>query len=116
MTRINREQLQKRIVQHYINIANKKRRIKIKHFLQEKIPRQTTYSIINKYENSAYVGDKPRSGRPKKLSRGKLTKLKRLVNKKTSSKIRIISDCHLKNPINTLKNPSFPKKSDDNRL
>ena len=53
------------------------------HFVQEKIPRQTIYSIVRKYEESGYVGDKPRSGRPKNLSRGQLTRLKRLVNKRT---------------------------------
>ncbi|CAF3373497.1 unnamed protein product [Rotaria socialis] len=61
MTRINREHMQKRILQHYINITNKQNQITVKHFLQEKAPRQTIYSIINKYEDSGYVGDKPRS-------------------------------------------------------
>ena len=67
---INREQLQKRLVQHYVNIANKQKQITVNHFVQEKIPCQTVYSIIGKYEESGYVGDKPRSGRPKKLSHG----------------------------------------------
>ncbi|CAF3255117.1 unnamed protein product [Rotaria socialis] len=78
MTRINREHLQKRIAQHYINIANKQKHIIVKHFLQEKFRRQIIYSIVKKYEDSSYVGGKPRSGRSKKLSRGKLTRLKRL--------------------------------------
>ena len=51
--------------------------------VQEKIPRQIIYSIIRKYEESGYVGDKPRFARPKKLSRGQLTRLKHLVNKRT---------------------------------
>ena len=87
-TRINREQLQKRVVQHYVNVANKQKQITVNHFVQEKIPRQTIYSIIRKYEESGYVGDKPRSGRPKKLSRGQLTRLKRLVNKRTEISLR----------------------------
>lgn len=90
MARIDREQLQKRIVQHYINVANKHKNITVNHFLQEKIPRQTIYSIIKRYEESGYVADKPRSGRPKKLSRGQLTRLKRLVNKKTGISLRRI--------------------------
>ncbi|CAF1434083.1 unnamed protein product [Rotaria magnacalcarata] len=57
-------------------------------FKLEKIPRQTIYSIIRKYEESGYIGDKPRSGRPKKLSRGQLTRLKRLINKKTGISLR----------------------------
>ena len=70
MARINREQLQKRVVQHYVNVANKQKQITVNHFVQEKIPRQTIYSIIRKYEESDYVGDKLRSARPKKLSSG----------------------------------------------
>ncbi|CAF5186072.1 unnamed protein product [Rotaria magnacalcarata] len=88
MARINREQLQKQVVQHYINVAKKQKQVTVNHFLQEKIPRQTIYSIIRKYEESGYIGDKPRSGRPKKLSRGQLTRLKRLINKKTGISLR----------------------------
>ena len=83
MVSTKREQLQKRVVQHYVNVANKQKQITVNHFVQEKIPRQTIYSIIKKYEESGYVGDKPRSGHPKKLSREQLTRLKRLVNKRT---------------------------------
>ena len=68
MARINREQLQKRVVQHYVKVANTQKQITVNHFAQDKIPRQTIYSLIRKYEESGYVGDKPRSGRPKKLS------------------------------------------------
>ena len=88
MSRINREQLQKRLVQHYVNVANKQKQITGNHFVEEYIPRQTVYSIIRKYEESDYVGDKPRSGRPNKLSRGQLTRLKRLVNKRTGISMR----------------------------
>ena len=88
MARINRAQLQKRLVQHYVNVANKQKQITANHSVQEKIPRQTIYSIIRKYEESGHVGDKPRSGRPKKLSLGQLTGLKRLVNKRTGISLR----------------------------
>ena len=50
MAPINREQLQKRLVQHYINVANKQKQITVNHFVEEKIPRQIIYSIIRKYE------------------------------------------------------------------
>ena len=83
MAQINREQLQKRVVPHYVNVANKQKQITVNHLVQEKISRQTIYSIIKKYEESRCIGDKPKSGRPKKLSRGQLTRLKRLVNKRT---------------------------------
>ena len=88
MARINREQLQKWVLQHYVNVANKQKQITVNHFVQEKIPRQTIYSINRKYEESGYVGDKPRSGRPEKLSHGQLTRLKRLVNKRTGISLR----------------------------
>ena len=88
MARINREQLQKRVVQHCVNVANKQKQIIVNHFVQEKIPRQTIYSIIRKYAESGYVGNKPRAGRPKKLSREQLTRLKRLVNKRTEISLR----------------------------
>ena len=88
MAHINQEQLQKRVVQHYVDVANKQKQITVNHFVQEKIPRQTIYSIIRRYEESGYVGDKSRSRRPKKLSRGQLTRLKRLVNKRTGISLR----------------------------
>ena len=77
-----------RLVQNYVNVANKQKQFTVNHFVQEKIRRQTIYSIIRKYEESGYVGDKPRSGHPKKLSRGQLTRLKRLVNKRTEISLR----------------------------
>ena len=88
MAHINREQLQKRLVQHYVNVANKQKQITGNHFVEEYIPRQTIYSIISKYEESDYVGDKPRSSRPKNLSRGQLTRLKHIVNKRTGISLR----------------------------
>ena len=88
MAPINREQLQKRVVQHYVNVANKQKQITINHFVQEKVPHQTIYSIISKYEESGYVGAKPRFSHPKNLSRGQLTRLKHLVNKRTGISLR----------------------------
>ena len=43
---------------------------------------------FREYEESGYVGDKSRSGCSKKLSRGQLTRLKRLVNKRTGISLR----------------------------
>ena len=76
MTPSEREDLAKRIVQHYTNIAKKKKSITVNHFLAENIPRQT---IIRKYDDSGTVGERPRYGRPRKMSSGQLTCLKRLV-------------------------------------
>lgn len=88
MTRSEREYLQKRIVQFYVDVAGKKKNLTVNHFLAEKIPRRTIYSIIDKYEEHGVVGDKPRSGRPMKLSTGQLTRLKRLVNHKIGVSLR----------------------------
>jgi transposase len=88
MTRSERESMQKRIVNFYLNIANKKKNVTVDHFLKEKIPRQTIYSIIKKYEKCGYVGDKPRSGGPKKLCRRQMTRLNDLVNHKTRVSLR----------------------------
>jgi transposase len=88
MTRSERECLQKRIVQFYVNIAGKKKKLTVNHFLTEKIPRRTIYNIIKNYKEGATVGGKPRSGRPKKLCSGQLTRLKHLVNHKTDVSLR----------------------------
>ena len=66
----------------------KQKQITVNHFVQEKIPRQTIYSIISKYEKSGYVGDKPRSAGPKNLFRGQLTRLKRRVKKRIGISLR----------------------------
>lgn len=91
MTRSDREHLAKRIVQHYLTIAKKQKSITVNHFLAENIPRQTIYNIIRKYDSSGTIGDRARSGRPKKLLRGERTRLKRLVNHKTGISIRQIA-------------------------
>ena len=78
---------------------------------------------FRKYEESGYVGDKPRSARPKKLSRGQLTRLKRLVNKRTGISLRRLAprfkisyqtvSIHLKAMgIRYYKKPSAPKYTD----
>lgn len=46
------------------------------------------YSIIKKYEDSGYVGDKSRSGRPKKLHQKQLTRLKHRVDHNTGVSLR----------------------------
>ena len=50
MTRFERDCLKSRIVQHYINVANRQKKIAVNHFLQEKVPRRTIYYIIKRYE------------------------------------------------------------------
>lgn len=91
MARLEREYLAKRIVQHYLNIAGREKRITVNHFLQEKIPRSTIYDIIKKYEEYGVVGDKHRTGRPKKLSARQSIRLKRLTDQKTGISLRQIA-------------------------
>ncbi|CAF1507070.1 unnamed protein product [Adineta ricciae] len=88
MTRSERECLAKRIVQHYVNIANRRKKIIVNHFLQEKIPRQSIYDTIKKFEEFGAVGDRSRTGRPKKLSKQELTRLKRLFDHKACISLR----------------------------
>ena len=63
MTRSDREHLATRIVRHYTTIANQQTTPTVNHFLAENVSRQTIYNIIRKYEASAIVADKSRSGR-----------------------------------------------------
>ncbi|CAF3358579.1 unnamed protein product [Rotaria socialis] len=91
MLRSDREQIAKRIVQHYRTVAKKKKNITVNHFLAENIPRQTIYRIIWKYDTYGTIGDKPRSGHPRKTSTGQRTRLKRLVNHKTGISLRRIA-------------------------
>ena len=69
MTRCDREHLAKRIAQHYKTIAKRKKSITVNHFMAENILRQTVYSIIQKCDTSGIVGDRYRSGRPKRTSK-----------------------------------------------
>ena len=91
MTRSEREYLAKSIVQHYVNIADRQKKITINHFLQERIPRPIIYRIIKKFEESGVIGDKPRSGRLDKLSKQQLTRLKRFTDQKTGISLRKIA-------------------------
>ena len=88
MTRSERESLQKRMVQFFLNVADKKKNVTVNHFLKEKIPHRTIYNVIMKYEECGHIGDKPRFGRPKKLSQRHRTRLKRLVNHNTDISLR----------------------------
>ena len=91
MTRSERETLQKRIVQFHISYAKNKKNATVSHFMKEKIPCQTIYSIIRKYEESGLIGDKPRSGRPKQLRQQRFDRLKQLVNYKTGVFLRVLA-------------------------
>ena len=48
----------------------------VKHFQTEGVPRRTIYNIIKSYEGGIPCEDKPRQGRPAKLNKRQLRKLK----------------------------------------
>ena len=48
----------------------------VKHFQKENTPRSTIYSIIKRFHNGIPVEDKPRKGRPAKLSKKQQQKQK----------------------------------------
>ena len=89
MIKSERESLQKRIVQFYLNVANRKKNLTVNHFLNEKIPRRTIYNVITKYEECGHIGDKKRSGHPKKLSSKHISRLKNFANHNTGISLRV---------------------------
>lgn len=78
MAKVDREALQKRIVNFYLK-NEKNKSMTVFHFKQEKIPPKTVYSILAKYDKCGTVGDLPRSGRPPKLD---VNKVGRMFNNK----------------------------------
>ena len=48
----------------------------VKHFQTEGVPRRTIYNIIKGYEGDLPCEDKPRQGRPVKLNKQQLQKLR----------------------------------------
>ena len=75
MARSDREALKKRIVNHNLNIAKKKKIDTVNHFKKEKVPERTIYQVITNYENNKITQDLPRSGRPQKLAPAKVKRL-----------------------------------------
>lgn len=67
MARSDREALKKRIVNYYLNIANKVKNDTVNHFKKEKVPERNIYNIISRYEKYKTTLDLPRCGRPQKL-------------------------------------------------
>lgn len=51
----------------------------VKHFANEKYPRRTIYSIIRRWEEGLPIDDMPRTGRPKKMGKKDLIKLKKMT-------------------------------------
>lgn len=89
--------LRKRV---YFMLGQLEKKDVIKHFLDEKIPRSTIYSIIKRYEDGTPVEDKPRKGRPSKFNNKTLKKLKNdaknkvgVSQKKLARKFKVTQQC-----------------------
>ena len=75
MARSDREALKKRIVNYYLNIANKVKNDTVNHFKKEKVPERSIYNIISHYQKYKTTLDLLRCGRPQKLRPGKVKRL-----------------------------------------
>ena len=62
--------------QVYSILGRMKKTDVVKHFQTEGVPRRTIYNIIKSYEGGLSCEDKPRQGRPAKLNKQQLQKLK----------------------------------------
>ena len=91
MAKSERESLQKRIVQFYLSVANRKKNLTVNHFLNEKIPRRIIYNVITKYEECDHIGDKKRSGRSKEPSSKHISQLKNFSNHNTDISWRLLA-------------------------
>jgi len=96
MTRDEREALSRRICNFYCDSANKSVKTTVNYFIKQNIPRQTIYYILNKYLKYGITKDRPRSGRPLKLSDEKIKDIVKLVNNRTGvSQRKIARDSHV---------------------
>ncbi|CAF4652187.1 unnamed protein product, partial [Rotaria sp. Silwood2] len=60
----------------------------VKHFQTEGVPRRTVYDIIKRYESGLPCEDKPRQGRPAKLNKQQLQKLKKSAENRVGTSQR----------------------------
>lgn len=87
MGRLEREALKSRIVNFFLD-HNCSKTATVSHFQKERIPRRTIYSIIVVYQLEQSTKDAPRSGRPRKLQRHEVKRLKSTFNHKTGCSLR----------------------------
>jgi transposase len=80
MTRDKREALSQRICNFYHDSSNNSVKTMVNFFKNQNIPRNTVYYILTKYLKYGITKDRPRSGRPAKLSNRNLNNLVKSVN------------------------------------
>ena len=96
MTRDEREALSQRICNFYCDSANKSVKTTVNYFIKQNIPRRTIYYILNKYLKYGITKNRPRSGRPLKLSDKKLKDIVKSVNNRTDvSQRELAKDSHV---------------------
>lgn len=83
LTRREHEDIAKRIITFHISSANSILKTTVSHFLKQKIPRQTTYDILKKYNVHKTTTFLSKSGRPPKISDKEVQSLVKTVNNKT---------------------------------
>ena len=91
MTHFERDCLKSRIVQHYMNMANRQKKILLIIFYKRKYGVEQYINIIKRNEEFDTIVDKPRPDCPRKLTTGQLTQLKRLINNKIDISLRRLS-------------------------
>ena len=82
-TRREHEDIAKRIITFHISSANSILKTTVSHFLKQKIPRQTIYDILKKYNLHKTRTFLSKSGRPAKISDKEVQSLVKTVNNKT---------------------------------
>jgi len=75
LARSDREALKKRIVNYYLNKANKVKNDTVNHFKKKKVIERSIYYIISHHEHYKTTFHIPRSGRPQKLRPCKVQRL-----------------------------------------
>jgi transposase len=80
MTRAEREALSQRICNFFRDAANNSVKTTVNYFKKQNIPQRTIYNILKRYITYNTTKDRPRSGRPMKLSHKNLTTIVKSVN------------------------------------
>src|SRR5436305_12893451 len=82
LTVAERELLRKRVNEFILKNPTLKKYEIVNHYVKEGIAKRTMYNTLKRLEQGKPLKDLPRSGRPCKLNRSNLNKLKRAANNK----------------------------------
>ena len=116
MVKVDREALQKRIVNFYNSNIDKGKIYTVNHFFIEKVPSSTVYSILAKYERFGVVGDLPRSGRKPKMDKKKVKRLYEMYanqdgkSQRSSAKVFVVNQSTICRTLKRKCNLTYRKK------